>query len=242
MSKEALSWLNGLNKADIRIKPTAWRILECLALYHRHDAGCYISQARVADESNVSRSTVNTHLAILERHGLIARERRGIPGRGVRQTTLYHFPFEPTFHRFMHPAAVDGPPIDFTGKAKGSVGAAFVPATVQELDASFTDHTYNREVFHPDQIVGHCLEACGPGLCRQSRQMIRATNHVVIAWLKTGYSLEKDILPILRQRTRRVRARRITTWSYFTKAISEAHHRRVISVFDEINDAMEGEV
>lgn len=72
--------------------------------------------------------------------------------------------------------------------------------------------------------------------------MIRATNHVIIAWLKAGYSLQMDILPTLRKRTRRLRAKRITTWAYFTKAIAEAHHLRMLSVRDEMNVGKEGEV
>ncbi|WP_353057796.1 helix-turn-helix domain-containing protein [Devosia sp. YIM 151766] len=94
MSQEALIWLNGLPKGEVRLKPTARRLLECLALHHRHETGCYISQARLANEAVVSRGTVNNCLNILEREGLIARERRGSPARGVMQTTRYHFPFE----------------------------------------------------------------------------------------------------------------------------------------------------
>src|SRR5690606_2753787 len=92
-SQEALVWLNGLPKGEVRLKPTARRLLECLALHHRHETGCYISQARLANEAVVSRGTVNNCLNILEREGLIARERRGSPARGVMQTTRYHFPF-----------------------------------------------------------------------------------------------------------------------------------------------------
>ncbi|MEQ8165137.1 MAG: helix-turn-helix domain-containing protein, partial [Alphaproteobacteria bacterium] len=133
MSKEALNWLNGLNKTDVRLKPTAWRLLECLAMHHRPETGCYISQARLADEANISRGTVNNHLAILERHGFIARERRGSSVRGVLQSTHYHLPFQPSFDRFkLPPSAVEA----LAGIA-APPSAIFAPPTVQELDASF---------------------------------------------------------------------------------------------------------
>ena len=240
MSQEALIWLNGLPKGEVRLKPTARRLLECLALHHRHETGCYISQARLANEAVVSRGTVNNCLNILEREGLIARERRGSPARGVMQTTRYHFPFEPSFERFKRPQAVLGGACHVGRVMKTSDGAAFVPPTVQELDASFRNQTERKEIFHPDQFVAHCLDACGPGLCTASRRMITDTNDLVIGWLKAGYSLQKDILPTLRKRTSRPRTKEIRTWAYFTKAIAEAHYRRTLTARGGIETKMGG--
>ena len=72
-----------------------------------------------------------------------------------------------------------------------------------------------------------CLKAAGPGLCPASRNEIITTASVIDGWLAEGFDLQEDILPVIRQRTSRMRASPIRTWAYFTDPIRSAHMARL---------------
>lgn len=90
MSHEATSWAVKLRG----LKPTTKVILWHLCDRHNPDYGCFPSQARLAHDAEVSRSTLNLHLDELEARGLIRRE-QGIDPRTRRQkNTRYILAFE----------------------------------------------------------------------------------------------------------------------------------------------------
>lgn len=105
MSHEATSW--AIRQRGL--KPTTRIILWHLADRHNPDFGCFPSQERLAEDTEISRSTLNEHLGLLEAHGLIRREAR-LNERTKRQmSTRYILAFEPDF------AQHDGEPSPETG-------------------------------------------------------------------------------------------------------------------------------
>ena len=80
------------------LKPGSKIVLWHLADRHNPDMGCFPSQERLAEDCEMSRSTVNEHLKCLEANGLIRRERRKTKGSNRQMSTRYYFPFEDAFH------------------------------------------------------------------------------------------------------------------------------------------------
>lgn len=60
-----------------------------------------------------------------------------------------------------------------------------------------------------------------------ARAAITATTATIGAWLKSGYDLELDALPVIAERTAKPRGSPIRTWEYFSQAIAARHARRV---------------
>jgi len=95
MSHEATCW--AIRQRGL--KPTTRIVLWHLADRHNPDFGCFPSQERLAEDAEISRSTLNEHLTILEDRGLIRREAR-VNGRTKRQmSTRYILAFERDFRQ-----------------------------------------------------------------------------------------------------------------------------------------------
>lgn len=227
MSITGFNWLNTDNEKIAGLKPTTLCILTCLVRFHRDEVGCIVSQIRIARRANVSKSTVNTHLDTLERLGLIARERGGLAKPNV--ATRYHLPFEDSFEQIQRASAAVDKPVDNLSVFCESTGPISAQSSVQFLETVINTHLDDTNALKnlEPRVIEHCLAVCGPGLCSRSRQLIRTSDHVVTGWLAAGYSLEQDILPVLRRRTARFRRNPIETWDYFKKAVPEAHTRRL---------------
>lgn len=86
------------------LPPAAKLVLLCLADRHNPDHGCFPKQAHLAAECEMVRSTLNLHLAALEKAGLICREQRVDAATKQQMPTRYRFAFEPGF-RPVHGAA-----------------------------------------------------------------------------------------------------------------------------------------
>jgi len=94
MSLMALNWA----LAQKNLKPITKLILIHLADRHNPDIGCFPSQSRLAEDAEVSRSTVNRHLDILESRRLIKRSKRDFDEKGLRMSTQYFLGFENSYH------------------------------------------------------------------------------------------------------------------------------------------------
>lgn len=79
------------------LKPATKIVLWHLCDRHNPDFGCFPSQARLAEDAEMSVSALNAHLARLEAAGLIRRLRCHDPRTHRRQTTRYILAFEPGF-------------------------------------------------------------------------------------------------------------------------------------------------
>ena len=93
MSHEATNW--AIKQRGL--KPTTKIVLWHLCDRHNPDFGCFPSQARLAEDAEMSVSALNAHLARLEAAGLIRRLRCHDPRTHRRQTTRYILAFEPGF-------------------------------------------------------------------------------------------------------------------------------------------------
>lgn len=90
MSHVATNWAFALRG----IKPELKLLLLCLADRHNPDHGCFPSQATLASDACVPKSTLNVYLKQLEAAGLIRRERRIDPVTKRQMPTRYILAFE----------------------------------------------------------------------------------------------------------------------------------------------------
>lgn len=90
MSNDATHWA----VKQRGLKPATKIVLWHLADRHNPDSGCFPSQERLAHDCEMSRSTVNEHLNILEAMGLIRRERRVNAQTRRQESTRYLLAFE----------------------------------------------------------------------------------------------------------------------------------------------------
>jgi DNA-binding transcriptional MocR family regulator len=79
------------------LKPTTKIVLWHLCDRFNPDFGCFPSQEQLAEDCEISRSTLNEHLTILETAGLIRRVQRLNPGNKRQMPTRYILAFEPGF-------------------------------------------------------------------------------------------------------------------------------------------------
>jgi len=86
------------------LKPATKLVLWHLADRHNPDFGCFPSQQQLAFDTEMSRSTLNEHLDLLEAAGLIRRVRRHDPVTHKRLRTRYVLAFE---DEFAQPDAAD---------------------------------------------------------------------------------------------------------------------------------------
>jgi len=96
------------------LKPATKIVLWHLCDRHNPDFGCFPTQARLADDAEMSISALNAHLARLEEMRLIQRIRVHDPRTHKRQATRYILGFEENFPQEPTPETGDG----FAGKEK----------------------------------------------------------------------------------------------------------------------------
>ncbi|MFC6490709.1 helix-turn-helix domain-containing protein [Nitratireductor sp. GCM10026969] len=94
MSHDATNW--AIKQRGL--KPAAKVVLWNLCDRYHPDNGCFPNQDTLARDCEMSRSTLNDHLAALEAAGLIRREQRRDSRTKRQKSTVYRFAFEPDFH------------------------------------------------------------------------------------------------------------------------------------------------
>ena len=90
------------------LKPATKIVLWFLCDRHNPDFGCFPTQARLAEDAEMSISALNEHLAKLEETGLIHRIRAHDPHSHRRLPTRYILGFEPGFPQKPTPESGDG--------------------------------------------------------------------------------------------------------------------------------------
>lgn len=93
MSHAATNWAI----AQKGLKPATKIVLWQLADRHNPDFGCFPSQEQLAEDCEMSRSSVNTHLQALEERGLIRRHQSWDSATRRQQRTRYILAFERGF-------------------------------------------------------------------------------------------------------------------------------------------------
>jgi len=106
MSHAATNWAI----AQRGLKPATKIVLWLLCDRHNPDYGCFPTQARLAEDAEMSISALNDHLATLERSGLIRRIRTHDPHTHRRMPTRYILGFEKGFPQDPTPESGDGFP------------------------------------------------------------------------------------------------------------------------------------
>ena len=90
------------------LKPATKIVLWFLCDRHNPDFGCFPTQARLADDAEMSISALNEHLARLQELRLIHRVRTHDPRTHKRQATRYILGFEEGFPQEPTPETGDG--------------------------------------------------------------------------------------------------------------------------------------
>lgn len=93
MSHKAVTWAIEQRGISPAAKIVLWHLCD---RYHP-DHGCFPSQETLADDCELSRSSLNNQLNALETVGLIKREQRRDEATNRQQATRYRFPFEDDF-------------------------------------------------------------------------------------------------------------------------------------------------
>ena len=104
MSHKATNW--AIQQRGL--KPATKIVLWFLCDRHNPDFGCFPTQARLAEDAEMSVSALNAHLAKLEELRLIHRVRSHDPRTHKRQATRYILGFEEGFPQEPTPETVDG--------------------------------------------------------------------------------------------------------------------------------------
>ena len=232
MSHRATNWAI----AQRGLPPAAKIVLWHLADRHNPDLGCFPTQAKLADDCEMSRSSLNNQLALLEERGLILREQRK-DDANRQAATWYRFAFEPEFEALK--AAQEPAETVESGESR-----------VQNLDTEPSPKIEPSRVQNSGDSVSNCLdtepvskpvrepvttlirgreaelyEALGPVADQRAngRFIVLADP---INWLNAGCDLDLDILPAIRSLVAKS-GPSIKSWSYFTAAVFEARDRRL---------------
>ena len=228
MSHKATNW--AIQQRGLM--PATKLVLWYLCDRHTPDFGCYPSQDQLADDAEISRASLNTHLRKLEEAGLIRRQRRAEQGTKQRKSTRYLLGFEDDFSQKPCPDSGHGngqKPCPNLEQNREKPCPNPEQSHVRILDTNLVrkkETTTARDAHARQAPETTCLAACGEGLSYEARAVIGATAPVIDGWLAAGYDLDADILPVLQARTLRKRADPIRTWAYFTPAITKRHAQR----------------
>ena len=243
MSHRATNWAIQQRGLAPATKLVLWHLCD----RHNPDYGCFPSQDQLAADAEISRASLNVHLDKLERAGLIRRERRHSEGAHRRQSTRYFLGFEPEFSAQAElPLAAENRPDPCPESRHGNGRKPcpdFAKSHVQNLDTNLVskepvittarDAGATREGRTDDEgpdldaAEAACLAACGEGMTPAAKVAITAITATIGAWLKAGYDLELDVLPVIAERTTKPRGSPIRTWEYFSQAIAARHARRI---------------
>jgi hypothetical protein len=243
MSHRATNWAIQQRGLAPATKLVLWHLCD----RHNPDYGCFPSQDQLAADAEISRASLNVHLDKLEQAGLIRRERRHSEGAHRRQSTRYFLAFEPEFSTHEElPLGAENRPDPCPESRHGNRQKPcpdFAKSHVQNLDTNpvskepvittARDAGATREGRADDEgpdldaAEAACLAACGEGMAPAARAAITATTATIGAWLKAGYDLDLDVLPVITERTAKARGSPIRTWEYFAQAITARHARRV---------------
>lgn len=93
MSHAATNWAIAQRGLKPATKIVLWHLADC----HNPSNGCFPSQDYLSDRCEMSRSSLNEHLATLESLGLIRREQRRDTRTRKQENTRYHLAFEDDF-------------------------------------------------------------------------------------------------------------------------------------------------
>jgi hypothetical protein len=217
------------------LAPATKLVLWHLCDRHNPDYGCFPSQDQLAADAEISRASLNTHLDKLERAGLIRRERRLDDDTKRQRTARYFLGFEEEFALKPCPDSGHGStpePCPDLAKSRvqnldtNPVGKEPVITTARDAGAT-REGRADDEGTDLDAAEAACLAACGEGMAPTARAAITATTATIGAWLKAGYDLELDVLPVIAERTAKPRGSPIRTWEYFAQAIAARHAKRI---------------
>lgn len=140
MSHDATNW--AIQRRGL--KPTTKIVLWHLCDRYNPDFGCFPSQHRLANDCEISRSTLNAHLDLLEAARLLRRVPRLDPVSKQRMSTRYILGFEKGFT--LH----DPEPCPEIGH--GDLGLHHAPETASENLALAADPTEPCPILAPTRV------------------------------------------------------------------------------------------
>ncbi|MDR6632366.1 hypothetical protein J2X72_001150 [Phyllobacterium sp. 1468] len=144
------------------LKPATKLVLWHLCDRHNPDQGCFPSQDKLAHDCEMSRSSLNEHLKILEKKGLIRRDQRVNETTKRQQSTSYIFAFEEGFvcasQNMPTPHVVEPCPETGHGAVSGKI-----PEPCPENDKSRVQNPDTNLVREPVREPSEARERAGGG-------------------------------------------------------------------------------
>jgi hypothetical protein len=232
MSHKATNW--AIQQRGL--PPAAKIVLWHLADRHNPDLGCFPTQAKLSEDCEMSRSSLNNQLALLEERGLILREQRK-DGSQRQAATWYRFAFEPEFEALkaaQEPAETAESDENRVQILDTETCPKFAPSRVQNSGDSVSSCLDTEPVSKPVREPVTALlfgreadlyDALGPVADQRAngRFIVLAEP---IHWLTSGCDLDLDVLPTIRSLVAKS-GRSVRSWSYFTPAVFDARDRRL---------------
>ena len=205
MSHRATNWAIQQRGLAPATKLVLWHLCD----RHNPDYGCFPSQDQLAADAEISRASLNVHLDKLEQAGLIRRERRIDDDTKRQRTTRYFLGFEEGFALKPCPDSGHGstpaPCPDFAKSRVQNLDTN--PVSKEPVITTARDACATREGRPDDEgpdldaAEAACLAACGEGMTPAARAAVTATTATIGAWLKAGFDLDLDVLPVIAERT-----------------------------------------
>lgn len=219
------------------LKPATKIVLWHLCDRHNPDLGCFPSQDNLATDCEMSRSSLNDHLKILEEKGLIRRQQRVDKETKKHLPTRYYFTFEAEFHSALPKGEAQDVVEPCPENGHGAVSENH-PEPCPENGESRVRNSDTNPVREPvrepvsaaprtrddlDELQDKLLDAVGDGNIQPHGALDLSA---ILGLLSSGVDLDTDILPTIRARAVRLR-RPAGSWAYFTEAIRDAYSRRI---------------
>lgn len=242
MSHKANYWLASLGPEQV--KAGAFRVLFHLCDHHNDErdpaSACFPSQETLREKTGLSNGALNDALNTMEEAGLIMRRRSTVPGTATQRTYYIlgcDFGALPEQTPKNGVCSNSGGP-EFAGEQTPVFGGANSGGPESILKVTENTTTAHARGAH---LASRCIEVCGPGLCGEGRKALSRSGAVIERWMRDGYDLEQDILPVLKRRTAEPRDGVIRSWRYFTDAI-RAHHAQRVARADASQNALKKHV
>lgn len=206
MSLSAMTWAV---EAPIS-RPTAKLALVCLADHADENGMCFPSQKALADRVGVTARALRDALAWLEENGFVTRSERRRKD-GSRTSDSYQLPPEAYRKNFPTPRK------ETQGQAEDTSGLTTFEPPTEPVTTAVRANAF-------DDLQGKLFEAAGLSGPRVERNPGLIVLAPILGLIEAGYSLENDILPVIRSKA--ATGFKPRTWGYYVDAVRSTGDRR----------------
>lgn len=230
MSNDRISWTWRHAIAQSDLAATTKHVLLTISLYmNEMGQGCYPTQEDLAKATSLSERAVRKHIELAEAAGWLIRREHGFRGQKWR-----NHEYEP---RWPDAQDVDAEKPDVEEGAEPRSGPFpegaepddtkvrnHVPPNVPDTNSNASLRSASPRENQFDDLQDRLFEAAGLSHPRAERHPGLIVLAPILGLIEAGYSLEADILPVIRARA--ATGFKPRTWAYYVDAIRDGGDRR----------------